>query len=84
MKNEVDAVFNSLIRVLLPDKGHLSRGLNEMSQACQNLKEYFRQGKGKCKGPGEMCLVCLQNSEKTWVAGQSKRRGEQVVFYIFK
>ena len=65
MKNEVDVVFNILIRVLLPDKGHLSIGLNEMSEACQNLKEYFRQGKGKCKGPGEICLVYLQNSEKT-------------------
>ena len=61
----MDVVFNILIRVLLPDKGHLSIGLNEMSEACQNLKEYFRQGKGKCKGPGEMCLVYLQNSEKT-------------------
>ena len=39
MKNEVDVVFNILIRVLLPDKGHLSIGLNEMSEACQNLKE---------------------------------------------
>ena len=47
-------------------------------------KNVSGRGKGKCKGPEEMCLVHLQNSEKTWVAGQSKRRGEQVVFYIFK
>lgn len=47
MKNEGDAIFNSLIRVLLLDKGHLSRDLNEMSEACQNLKEYFRQRQGQ-------------------------------------
>ena len=47
MKNELVAVFNSLIRVLLLHKGHLSRGLNEMSEMCQNLKEYFRQRQGQ-------------------------------------
>lgn len=40
-------LFSILIRVLLFDKGHLSRDLNEMSEACQNLKECFRQRQGQ-------------------------------------
>ena len=38
---------DSLIRVGLFGKGHLSRDLNEVSEACRYLKEYFRQRQGQ-------------------------------------
>lgn len=69
-------VPNGLIRVGLLVRDTAAKAWRKWVKH-DNTREKTISGRGKsrCKGPeGEACLVCLQDSEKAWMAGKNKRR----------